>query len=234
MHTFTRDLAVARFAAVVAIELLALGVCFLPLLKCPQQWQKDCRKVGTVAGFLALLVCLIALVAVSLAPRAAYDGAVVRFLEWGIVGVYALNVTILVFVTARTGGPTSSLYGTLIPIQLSAMLFMQLEKDRLTGESSVRIAGLYVVFALVGYLLAHYLREPIARWRLLFVTDPAAVDYAKENATWAAWLTVGAMFLSFAAYAMPSDERFVKRVRSWYENAAVSAPTAEGARLGNR
>lgn len=234
MQTFTRDLAVARFAAVVAIELFALGVCFLPLLKCPQQWQKDCRKLGTLAGFLALIVCLIVLVGASLAPREAYDAAVVRFLEWGIVGVYILNVTILVFVTARTGGPTSSLYGTLIPIQLSAMLFMQLEKDRLIRESSIGIAALYVVFALVGYLLAHYLQKPIASWNLVFISDPATVDYAKENATWAAWLTVGAMFLSFAAYAMPTDERFVNKVRSWYSNASVSVPATGGATQGGQ
>ena len=228
MQTFTRDLAVARFAAVVAIELLALAVCFLPLLKCPQQWQKDCRKLGTAAGFLALIVCVIALVSANLAPRASYDAAVILFLEWGIVGIYVLNVTILVFVTARTGGPTSSLYGTLIPIQLSAMLFMQLEKDRLTGESSVGLAALYVIFALAGYLVAHYLKDRIASWKIMFAGDPATVDYAKENATWAAWLTVGAMFLSFAAYVVPTDDGFVQRVRSWYGNPPVSSSTLDG------
>ena len=228
MQNFTRDIAVARFAAVAVIELLALAVCFLPLLTCPHQWQKDCRKLGTVAAILALAVCLMVLAGATLAPRATYDATVIKYVERGIVSIYLLNVLFLVFVTARTGGPTISLYGTLIPVQLSAMLFMQLQKDKLTNEASTQLATLYVVIALAGYLAAHYLRQRIASWPFLFTTDSEAVDYATQSAGWAAWLTVGAMFLSFVTYAVPSDERFVSQVRSWYGSPTVTAPAGHG------
>jgi hypothetical protein len=220
---FSRDVAAARFAVVVIIEVFALVMCFLPLIRPKDQWQKDCLRFGRVAAILALIVCVLDFAAYNLAPRSWDEASVSLFPEIGIVAIYILNVAILTLVIARTGGPTSSLYGTLIPIQLSAMLFLQFQKDRLIGKGSVGAAPFYyVLIAMVGYLAAYYLQRRVVSWTTLFTPDPNQVDYARLNAPWAASLTIVAMLLSFATYVAPSDEHFAAKIRSWY---TVAPPT---------
>jgi hypothetical protein len=212
----TRELALARFGVVVVIETLALITCFLPLVRAKDQWQKDCRAVGIVAALAMLILCVLVFAVASFAPRSVNDETFVGNLELSIIATYILNVAFLLLVIARTGGPTSSLYGTLIPIQLSAMLFLQLEKDRLAGKTSLGYAIFYVAIGLVGYLTAYLLRNQIRSWRFLFAEDPSPVDYAAVNARWTAGLTIGAMLLSFLTYAIPTDEHVVSKIRSWY------------------
>jgi hypothetical protein len=223
LNPFTRELAVARFAAVVFIEILALLICFLPLARASEQWQRDCRSIGIAASVITLGFCAFVLALQGATPPKSDEVKVVRLLEWGITTTYILNVFFLLLATVRTGGPTSSLYGTLIPVQLSAMLFLQLQKDRLTGKSSVFTATLYVAIGLAGYLIAYYWRTQIMSWVPLFTADLAPVDYAEQNAPWAAWLTVLAMLLSFATYVVPSDERFISRIRSWYSRGSSTS-----------
>ncbi|MFZ1011242.1 MAG: hypothetical protein WAN65_30665 [Candidatus Sulfotelmatobacter sp.] len=231
MSNFGREFAVARFAAVAIIELVALLICFFPLVRAADQWQKDCRKCGFIALIVALVVGTLMLSIAGLAPRSSNQTTIVHLLEAGVIAIYILNVVALSLVTARSGGPTSSLYGTLIPIQLSAMLFLQLQKDRLTGEASVDSAIYYAVIGIGGYLAAHYLKPRLSTWKILFTADPSEVDYAAKNASWAAWLTVGAMALSFATYAVPSNEHFVSQIRSWY---GISAPSTTHQPLENK
>lgn len=121
--------------------------------------------------------------------------------------VYLFNVAVLALITARTGGATTSPYGTLIPIQLPAVLFMQLEKDRLIGDSSIGVSAIYVLIALAGYLFGHY-GQAYVKSLAIFTRDPSAVRYGEANASFAAWLTVGAMILSYFTYAIPASNRF--------------------------
>lgn len=210
---YNRDVAAARFAAVTIAEIFALGICTVPLWSRTQQWQQDCFKVGLLACVPVVLLLLVALVVAVGAPRNRERAWLVRFFEIGIVLLFVFNVVALALVTARSGGPTSSPYGTLIPTHLSAILFLQLQKDRLTGESSRLIALAYFCISVGGYLAAYFGQDAIIAVRV-FTADSRPVDYAAQNATAMIWLTVGAMLLSFATYSVPSDER----VRDWVGN----------------
>lgn len=221
MSLLKREVAVARFGVVVIVEIFALLICFLPLVGTAHQWQRDCQAIGAKAAIVTVSVCALVLALASLVPRPRDEGKFVRRLEWGIITTYILNVLFLLLVIARTGGPTSSLYGTLIPIQLSAMLFLQLEKDRFAEKPSRGLAVFYLAIGLMGYLASYRLRTQIGSWRLLYVPDPSPVDYAATNAPWTAALTVLAMLLSFLTYVVPSNERLLSKIRSSFAAESV-------------
>lgn len=168
-----------------------------------------------------LILCVLVFIAASLVPHTSDEETFIHNLEWGIITTYILNIAFLLLVIARTGGPTSSLYGTLIPIQLSAMLFLQLEKDRLAGTSSLGFAVFYFIIGLIGYLAAYFLQSRIRSWKVFFQPDPSPIDYAVANARWTAGLTVGAMLLSFLTYVIPTDEHVISKIRSLYAPAQM-------------
>lgn len=224
-----REIAVARFGVVVFIEIAALIICFLPLVHATDQWQKDCRTVGIIASVIALVFCSIVSSGAGIAPRTTDEIKIKRLsrrLEFCIITTYILNVLFLFLVIARTGGPTNSLYGTLIPIQLSAILFLQLQKDRIVRKASLGIAAFYFAVGIIGYVAALLLHPYISAWSFLFAPDPSPVNYAHVNAPWAATLTVLGMGLSFLTYAIPADERFILRIQKWYGSSEVAAKGA--------
>jgi hypothetical protein len=212
---FTRELALARFAIATGTEFCAVGICFLPLLSGEDAWKADCRRIGLFALFAAFGFVAAGIAILGLFPRKRHERRALQLLEALLSGVYIFNVVILALITARTGGATASPYGTLIPIQLSAVLFMQLEKDRLTGDSSVGLSSIYVSIALLGYLFGHYGGAYVYAMPM-FTRDSNAVSYAKTNASFAAWLTVGAMVLSYFTYAIPASKKFGEFVENWF------------------
>lgn len=212
----THGLAPFRFAVVALVELIALGICYLPLRRREEQWQIDCRKIGTRACITVLVWIVLELVVIILGMQHLGNVAAIWLIEYGIALIYLLNVVSLMLVIARTGGPATSLYGTLIPIQLSAMLFLQLERG-------IGFSVLYAVIGTAGYLAAHYLKARISALKV-FAPDPPNVDLVKQNASWAVALTVGAMVLSFVTYIVPADKRLVSFVNQWYVGSSIENP----------
>jgi hypothetical protein len=210
----------ARFAVVVAIELLALALCFAPLASREAAWQVDCFKVGEVATIAALVTMVLTSFFCFIWPKNKPEDLIDRqlnhFMEAGIVFIYIINAMSLAAIVARTGGPAASLYAPLIPIQLSGIIFLQIEKEILVEETSL-IPLFYTLIACAA-LLSSYWFSGFYYWLLKFKTDKEMFDYS----LWNTGLTISGMLLAFFTYWLPKQKKLTETFQKWYPSKPVS------------
>ena len=207
--------AMARFAVVSLTEILALAACYVPLFEAREPWQRDCIRLGLFASFGAVLTIAIVACVFGLIPRPKDKPADVLarqlslLLEGGILGMYLLNMAILVCVIIRTGGPSSSLYAPLVPIQLSGMLFLQIQKELLVNEPPI----VPVVCTLIACLaMGMTYLSPGFIWSWLRFTKDGIFDFKGWNTA----LTIAGMLLAFLAYWMPKQKKLTDEFERIY------------------
>jgi hypothetical protein len=206
--------AMARYAVVVAIEMLALLACLAPIVSRIEKWQVDCFRVGLATTIAALVSTVAISLFVFLYPKNQDKNIVNRHIycstEIGIWVIYLINVASLASVIARTGGPSASLYAPLIPIQLSGIIFLHIEKELLVKAKSVA-PFLYTLLACLGLLSVHF--SPNAFYNFWgFERDIAAIDYS----SWNTGLTIAGMLLAFGLYWLPKQKHLINTFRKWY------------------
>ena len=94
-------------------------------------WHDICCASSVVIVFL--FVCLHP----KNKDKSVLDRRLLCSTEIGIWVIYLINIVSLVSVVARSGGPSASLYAPLIPIQLSGMIFLHIEKELFVEAGAV-------------------------------------------------------------------------------------------------
>lgn len=219
----TRHQSMARFAVVVAVEMLALAICFAPLASRESIWQVDCFEVGETATIAALVAMAVTSFGCFIWPKNKPEKVIDRqlntIMEAGIIFIYIINAVSLASIVARTGGPAASLYAPLIPIQLAGIIFLQIEKEILVEESSL-MPLLYTLIACAA-LLSSYWYPGFFYWFWDFKTDQEAFDYS----AWNTGLTVAGMLLAFFTYWLPKQKKLTDAFRKWYPSEHSAAET---------
>jgi|ERR1700687_1738130 len=206
----------ARFAVVSVIEIFALALCYAPLFGGKENWQLDCIRLGIGATILALLIIVAVLIAFSLHPKPKEKPSEVlarqlnRWLEGGILTIYLLNIVVLECVIIRTGGPSASLYAPLIPIQLSGIIFLQIQKELLV-ENRGLFPFVCTLFACCAMLIGYWAPIPISTF-LRFSKGGEMVD----SRGWNTILTIAGMLLAFFAYWVPKQRILTERFARAY------------------
>jgi hypothetical protein len=151
----------ARIALASIIQLSGTFFVMLPLwLEMGEKgWQHDCFKVGSWFGGLGSAVLVGALIYVILSK----DAINVVATEWIIKILYTTNIVALSLAMVRVGGPSSSVFGHLIPLQLSGILLLEQQKDSMITPSRYA-AFRYSAVALLIWITAAALRDRIVQW----------------------------------------------------------------------
>ncbi len=208
----------ARFAAVALIELIALGLCLFPLIPFQQSWRRDCFVVGLATTIAALgVIAVVSIVAFGW-PKSKKDTtspvAMGKILEVGIVVLYVLNIVSLSLVISLSGGVHGSFYAPLIPIQLSVMLFLEVQREAWTSRRPA-FAGVVATLAIFALVIVHFKSDTIGGW--VSFTDAAknAVSVA-EMKEWHLGLIAGGMILTYLTYWLPQNQSVQKKLEEWY------------------
>ncbi len=88
----------------------------------------------------------------------------VRKTELAIAFAFFLNTVALALAMARTGGPSCSTYGQMIPMQLSGMLLLALQKETFTSDRSLRPI-IYPAITLFFWGSSVVSWQQLANWR---------------------------------------------------------------------
>jgi hypothetical protein len=214
----SREQALARLAAIGLIESVAFLVCFAPLLVTDHRefalpavsWRFDCACVGAMSAVVAVLLIFSSLVWAVWQPWHEESGKrITTTLERIVAFIYFWNVLSLSVAIARTGGPTTSLYGPLIAIQLSVMLLLELQKESVTKKRS-EYARWYFAAGFVAWLLLAFLHE-VAPALYLWRANVADENLALAQSTPAFLLTTVGMILGYLTYELPKWESLQNR-----------------------
>lgn len=213
----TEEMASARFAFVYLVEIVALGICMVPLRKRDCPWKTDCFRFGLYTIVAALLVCsLIFSVRWILPAGSLSESARIFWPELGVALLYSLNIGCLLLVISRTGGVQASLYGPLLPMQLSAMLLLQIHKDQIGEQGAVvswNPAFAYLAMASLAFAAIEIFPAAIKRIAR-FTDDPLVISYGEINRRWTLTLTLAGMALTFVTYWVPQLALF-----DWFKEA---------------
>lgn len=210
----TSNQVLARYAVVVVVEVLALLASLAPIHSRIEKWQVDCFRVGVVTSAAVLLSVVVISLCVFLYPKNQNTTIVNRriycYVEIGIWLIYLINIASLASVIARTGGPSVSLYAPLIPIQLSGIIFLHIEKELLVQAKSIA-PFLYTLLACLGLLSVHFCSNVYhSLWG--FTRDSSVIDYSHSNI----WLTIAGMVLAFCLYWLPKQKRLIDAFHNLY------------------
>jgi hypothetical protein len=122
-------------------------------------WKRDCYHIGLTFGVIGTFVLFGTLIYIVLLR----DSVKVVATEWIIRIIYTTNIVALSLAMARVGDPSSSVFGHVVPLQLSGILLLEQQKDSMTSPS--RFAAIrYGVVAVLIWVAAVALRERIIHW----------------------------------------------------------------------
>jgi len=165
--TLTHGEAGSRLVIVTGIQWLGVGFLVGPLVTPGIQnngWQRSCLLFGLLAALGAALLLIMLLYAAKRRfkdPPSSFD---VRKTELAITFVFVLNTVALALAMARTGGPSCSTYGQMIPMQLSGMLLLALQKETFTSDRSFR-SIIYPAITLFFWGSSVLFWQQLAQWR---------------------------------------------------------------------
>jgi len=152
---------------VVVTGIQSLGVIFLvvPLFLRGikhDAWEDTCRWFGGLSAIGALL--LLGMFAYSAWQHFHEEAFDVRKTELAITLAFVLNTVALALAMARTGGPSCSTYGQMIPMQLSGMLLLAQQKQTFTSDRSFQPV-IYSAITLFFWALSVLFWQQLAHWK---------------------------------------------------------------------
>lgn len=198
--------ALARFSVVSAIQVLGVAITIIPLIvgaRTGPGWQYDCMWIGIIAGTMSILSIIWIYIWMGI------RGVKTHLTEWIIRVIFVVNTIAFAFAAARTGGPSCSIFGQIIPIQLSGILLLEQQKEKMTSKKSkgTLVYG-YATIAIVAWVIAELFRDRLAT----LLGWSASVT----GATLGNWYTVAATILVVAgmaftaiAYLLPRSPSFI-------------------------
>lgn len=154
-----------RVALACIIQIVGTTVVLVPLSleKAKDGWQLDCYDLGWKFGGIGAFVLFVTSMYVILAR----ENLKVVITEWVIKVIYTTNIIGLSLAMTRVGDPSTSVFGHIIPLQLSGILLLEQQKDSMTTPS--RYAALrYGTIALLIWIAAVWLRESIVQLPFLW------------------------------------------------------------------
>jgi hypothetical protein len=184
------------------IEIAGLGLVFF--LIGPRAgsagWQLDCYRIGLIvigSGSVVLWITTLLVI-----------GGHVRlvFAEWLVRIIYFANTIALSVAMARAGG-LSSVLGHIIPLQLSGILLVEQQKEKVIAQNRF-VPAIYGLLTLVIWWLAVSYRQRIAAWS--FWTGPTeCVDNCNDDVL-TVWLLGFEIVFTAVAYYLAKSEDFHK------------------------
>jgi hypothetical protein len=155
----------SRLVIVFVIQLLGVVFLVVPLMLPGIKndgWQQSCRRFGGLAAIgLVLLLGMFVYAAWQHFHDQAFD---VRKTELAITLAFVLNTVALALAMARTGGPSCSTYGQMIPMQLSGMLLLAQQKQTFTSDQSFQPV-IYAAITLFFWGSSVLFWQQLAHWR---------------------------------------------------------------------
>ena len=215
MTTQVREQSLARLAAVVLIQMIAVIICFLPLwISADAPWVQQCKLLGTAtalltigpAGLLVLAACLL-----PYSPRV--DVLLDRISEKLIASIYLVNLLSLAIAIVLTGGPSFSFYAPLVPIQLSAVLLLDLHLSKLREKTLTLRPLIDSMLSLVAWVAVW----SFLVWRgysRLYGSEDWAPNLAIEFGGWEVFLVAIGIILTFLTYLLPQSFWFLGHLKS--------------------
>jgi hypothetical protein len=197
--------AIARLSVVSGIQLLGVLIIALPLWRAGRfqaGWQTDCLWIAVIVGggTLGVLFAIQALVF----PWLETSAKAARIAERLIPATFVLNTIACFLAVARTGGPVNSIFGPLIPIQLSGILVLEQQKEKIPNKLS-RLPWVYAGVSITLWLIAHCFWPQV---NSVFNWTFKPVQLTGLYATSAAVVTAIGMGFTATAYFLPTSRWF--------------------------
>lgn len=198
--------ALARFSVVSAIQVLGFAITIIPLIigaRAGGVWQYDCLWVGIIAGVLSIGAIILVYIGMGI------FGFNAKLTEWIIRAIFVVNTTAFAFAAARTGGPSCSIFGQIIPIQLSGILLLEQQKEKMTSKQSKgRLVFGYAAIAIIAWVIVELFRD-----RLAALLGWSASVTGTIPGTWytiaATSLVAAGMAFTAIAYLLPRSPGFI-------------------------
>lgn len=203
--------ALARLSAVSLIELIGVSVTILVIWVGPRLfgatekagWQRDCLWIAIVFGIVSLGTLFVTLIC-SLLFR--WSARIPEKIIWLIFGV---NTVAFSLGMARTGGPSRSFLGQLVPMQLSGILLLEQQKAIMTTKTTRQSSPWYFAgFAIFAWITVVLFRDQVARlfgWESM-IMEANIENYGEYAAT---VVFVLGMAVTVVAYWLPRRPGFI-------------------------
>jgi len=202
-RTLTAGQAIERLSVVTFIQFagfcVTLGLLETWRLFVKEDWQRFCSKVGFVAGGVTLLSILLTYAAMGLHSTNVDRGA--TWIERIIGFIFIINTIALAFGIAATGGASNSVFNQTIPIQLSGILLLEQQKEKLISTSTLRTSKAYWWYA--GFSIAAWVAVALAGEKLMsfFGYSSNVQKTSLEKWGWIAAIVLGAAGMIFTVIA---------------------------------
>jgi hypothetical protein len=198
--------ALARFSVVSFIQasgvVITLGVLVLVQLIVGEGWQSFYWWLWGVAGVGS---CLGLLLAFAIMGIRTFD---VDYAERIIQVLFVTNTLAFALAMVRTGSFPCSAFGQVIPIQLSGILLLEQQKERMTSTRSNAALG-YAGIAIVIWVIAELSRSYLAT-SLGWTAGGNGTAWESGNRIATTILVVTGMLFTTIAYLLPSRLLFTK------------------------
>lgn len=216
--------AIGRLSLVSGIQLLGVLTIFGLLWYVggfKDAWQKDCGWIAVILGLGTFIV--LAGTQIWIFPWQKDTVWAAKTAEFLISVAFLVNTVACSLAIARTGGPVTSLFGPLIPIQLSGILVLKQQKEN-SVEKLSKMPWIYAAISITLWLLPHWLWRGIDS---LFKWTFEPINVSGRYSTSAAFLTAVGMAFTAAAYFLPTTERFRNFASSLYARIEQSSQQAK-------
>ena len=198
--------ALARLFAVAVIQLVGVSLTFVLIKYFPRafglaaetDWQHDCLAIAYTLGLTGVLLLLM----YGFSHQRRWKPIIP---EGSILVTFGVNIIAFSLAMARTGGPSHSFFGQLVPMQLSGILILEQQKLMMTSnQSSTRArAWLYAGFPVFVWLAVVSFPFQVAS---LFGWKETTIEIGiKTYEAWTATIlfTLGVLVTAFAYWVIP-------------------------------
>ncbi len=205
----TEDQALARLCVVSLIQLVGVSLTFFLIKYGPRafglsgeaDWQRDCLVIAYVLGVTIILLFLTLIFSYLRRWRPWVQEGIILF-------TFGVNIIAFSLVMARTGGPSHSFFGQLVPMQLSGILILEQQKAIMMSKQSSKRkrAWLYAGFTIVVWLIV--VLSPVQVASLFGRQEMTLETNLKTYEEWAATVLfiLGMIVTAFAYWVTPRPE----------------------------
>lgn len=206
--------ALARFGAVALIQvsgvLLTLVVLLIIRGIVEEGWQSFYWWLWGVAGVGS---CLLLLLAYAIMSIGTFN---VDYAERIIKALFVINTVAFALAMVRAGGSPCSAFSQVIPIQLSGILVLEQQKEKMTSTHSnaaLGYAGIAIAIWIAAELSGSYLATSFG-----WTNEGSGSAWETANRVAATILVVVGMLFTAAAYLLPHKLLFTRFFKEKFMN----------------
>lgn len=203
----------ARLSVVSAIEIVGYAAVVLLVRWVPRwswfkldesktEWLRDCLRFANFFGRISLALLFITLIISVLWSWG------VSFPEWVIRVVFGINTICFALGMIRSGGPSRSFFGQLVPLQLSGILVLEQQKAMLTQVQFTTWVFVFAAFSMVVWLVAVLSQKRVVQcWNWSEISSDHSLE--RFNVFAATVLFVLSVCVTVMAYWLPLQPWFI-------------------------